>query len=74
MQTSWRWKASLLFMATLGAGCESFRSKIGHSGTLTCSCSATGCQCKHCTGESSECRCRATDAYPDGRIGTPDGY
>ncbi len=71
MRTTIRGAAILIiFLAT---GCQAFKSKIGSPGSLNCACSGTGCQCGHCTGEDTECHCMAKDAYPDSRVGTPDG-
>lgn len=53
----------------LTPGCHA----LHYQGTYTCSCSGTGCGCKHCTGESTDCRCRATDAYSNDAIGKPQG-
>lgn len=65
---------SLLLVLALFGGCTAAKASLTKRGTLSCSCGATDCECSHCTGKTADCRCRATDAYPDGRVGTPDGY
>jgi hypothetical protein len=65
-------RVAAVLVVSLAAGCQAFPSKIGHPGSLNCSCNGTACQCTHCTGESCDCHCMATDAYPDSRVGTPD--
>ncbi len=65
----------LLVAATVGilalaAGCHrSFR----YSGTRSCSCADTGCQCAHCKGDGDSCPCRGTDPYGQEGVGEPDG-
>ena len=65
-------RVALLLLAFAAAGCGTVFKHVKH-GTITCSCSTVGCDCKHCQGSSTDCPCRATDAYPDGRVGDPDG-
>jgi hypothetical protein len=59
-----------LLLLSLSASCQ--QGYLNRKGTFTCSCSSTGCTCKHCTGESTTCNCRATDAYPNNTIGDGD--
>ncbi len=61
----------LVTLVTLGSGCAIWNS-VTSKGTLNCSCSGMGCDCSHCTGEGLECRCSATDAYPDTKVGPSD--
>jgi hypothetical protein len=58
-------------MLTSLASCSTIKDGLrsGRRGTYSCSCSSTGCSCSHCTGESTDCGCRATDAYPNTSVG-----
>lgn len=62
--------ASLLVLS-LGSGCALWENNTTR-GTLTCSCRGTNCTCSHCQGDGLECRCCATDPYPDSKVGPPD--
>lgn len=54
-------------------GCGSARLSVFRQGAHSCSCAGTDCPClgRHAQGQL-ECYCRATDAYPDDRVGGPD--
>jgi hypothetical protein len=66
---------ALIASASLNQGCDALRNpSAAIHGTMSCSCRDMGCGCKHCTAESAECPCRATDAYGGGSsITRPDG-
>ena len=59
----------VLIGSLVSAGCGVIPAK--KKASLSCSCGGTGCGCSHCTGENTECHCRATDAYPSNRVGEP---
>src|SRR5581483_11630525 len=59
----------LLALSLVCSGCPIGDLKPGHKGTYTCSCGMTGCSCSHCSGESLDCKCSATDAYTSSKVG-----
>ncbi len=59
----------LVGLSLVCAGCPIGDLKPGRKSTYTCSCGMTGCSCRHCTGESLDCKCSPTDAYPSSKVG-----